>query len=116
MRINGPAPAPLLCFVKGVLRRDGPSMSADGCSSLGLPVLLGVCGLSIFWMWFDNVYGDDGWSAVGGLLVALATIPLTLWTWESWSKVKASSRLEGAAPQIGSTPELPMERCRAAAC
>src|SRR6185437_12468695 len=54
-----------------------------------LPVLLALCGLLIFWIWFDNVYGRDSWSFVGGLLVALPAVPLSLWTLGIWSRTKA---------------------------
>jgi hypothetical protein len=39
-------------------------------------------------MWFDNVYGTDLLSRIGGLLIAFATIPLALWTVGIWSKAR----------------------------
>jgi hypothetical protein len=49
-----------------------------------LPLILALCGQLIFWMWFDDVYGPNTWSIVGGSLLAAVTIPVALWTWYSW--------------------------------
>src|SRR6185437_3714787 len=49
-----------------------------------LPLILALCGQLIFWMWFDDIYGPNTWSIVGGSLLALVTVPVALWTWYSW--------------------------------
>jgi hypothetical protein len=49
-----------------------------------LPLILALCGQLVFWMWFDNVYGPDVWSVVGGSVLAVVSVPVALWTWHSW--------------------------------
>jgi hypothetical protein len=49
-----------------------------------LPVILALCGLLIFWMWFDDVYGPNAWSIAGGALMVVVAVPVALWTWHSW--------------------------------
>ncbi len=49
-----------------------------------LPVILGLCCQLIFWMWFNDVYGPNSWSIVGGVLLVFVAAPVALWTWYSW--------------------------------
>ncbi|WIM11334.1 hypothetical protein [Enhydrobacter sp.] len=49
-----------------------------------LPVILGLCCQLIFWMWFNDVYGPNGWSIVGGVILVFVAAPVALWTWYSW--------------------------------
>ena len=49
-----------------------------------LPVILGLCCQLIFWMWFNDVYGPNGWSIAGGIVLVFVAAPVALWTWYSW--------------------------------
>jgi hypothetical protein len=49
-----------------------------------LPMILALCGQLIFWMWFDDIYGPNVWSIVGGSLLAMVAVPVALWAWHSW--------------------------------
>jgi hypothetical protein len=51
---------------------------------LVLPIILGLCGQLIFWMWFNNVYGLNAWSVVGGVLLGGVAVLVALWAWHSW--------------------------------
>lgn len=51
-----------------------------------LPALVACCGLVVFWTCFDNVYGADFLSILGGALIALVSLPISIWAWESWSR------------------------------
>jgi hypothetical protein len=51
-----------------------------------LPPLLAGCGLVVFWTCFDNVYGVDLLSILGGALIALVSLPIAAWAWDSWSR------------------------------
>jgi hypothetical protein len=51
---------------------------------LVLPIVLGLCGQLISWMWFNNTYGLDAWSIAGGILLILVAVPVALWAWHSW--------------------------------
>jgi hypothetical protein len=43
-----------------------------------------LCGVLVFWLWFDNVYGPSICGDVGGLLLLVSTGLLTRWAWRAW--------------------------------
>src|SRR5690348_6129143 len=59
---------------------------------LVLPIVLGLCGQLISWMWFNNTYGLDAWSVAGGVLLVLVALPVALWAWHSWLPLECEMR------------------------
>jgi hypothetical protein len=50
-------------------------------AALGAALVL--CGVLIFWMWFDNVYGASIFCDIGGLILLLLILLLSGWVWEA---------------------------------
>jgi hypothetical protein len=49
--------------------------------------LLGVMALSgtaLYWLWFDNVYGNDWTAVVGGAFLSVVAVLVGLWTFAAW--------------------------------
>jgi hypothetical protein len=51
---------------------------------LVLPLTLGLCVQLIIWMWVTTPYPIDVWSICGGVLLAIVSLLIAVWTWHSW--------------------------------